>query len=339
MTKYIYDETKNYNASAAAKSQEAADLSRRINRLTLVEAIVLVLLAIFDVTLFFAPFSEVDYSASPLDIGIKVLVCAIAPIALAASTAHAITQVKRSASANDGILKWALPVFLAILTVIALAVGCYLRNNYYADETGVGLMLNVAAVLLAVFAFAIDLVVTRKTQIRKARRDEALIECNALGALDHLSLYRHASEMDESRRAADDTDYNSLNEQVIQTGIDLAGLARHVIAKEVATSPEERDHILGTPLQVGREIIDGETRAEVFEQTRKAVGAPSASDISNSWEMPSINTPSFDYEQILEYERRQAHLNRIRGVEEEASQKPSLDKEPIPVHAEFVYEG
>ena len=173
--------------------------------------------------------------------------------------------------------------------------------------SGVSLLLNLVAVAAAIAAFVTDFIHERKAVVLRARLEEAQAEQDVDELCDYLSQYTTASDSDEARRVADDDAYRRECERAVDAGLDAAVLARELLARHVAGSPEQREHIINTPFKVGGKHIAGATRTQTAHEAYAAMGAPSAADIASDWPVVPQNTHFFDEEvaqSLAEHDKR-----------------------------------
>ena len=303
-----------FNISAKKKHEEATCFAKKTKTAWIVLGVVVAALSALDLMLFYEPITAVMYDTSEVWNAVLCVVCALLPIMLSAVAAHLLRYAKYPEE-GKGTVYMAFALLAIAVTVVLLAVGWHVREGYWGDDSGVGLLLNVVAVAAALVAFIVDYVYARKLLLWKAQRNEAELERDALSHMDYLAQFTGMNEIDESRRRADNESYRRECAGVVIAGYEIAGMARKELARRVAKTPEDREHIINTPLQVGPEQITGQSNAETFERAYASVGAPSAQEIECDWPLPA-NSHYLCEEQRESLEEHARRLREIQGAKD-----------------------
>lgn len=335
---YSSTDEKAYNISAMEKHDEAMCYAKKVWYGRVEMAAVMAGLSILDLLLFYEPITAVRYDSSEFSNTLLCVVCAILPIVLAVLSAHFIRQAQFGEE-NRGVIYAAFAISSAAFTVVLLVVGWQVRDAYWGESAGfVGLLLNVVAVSAALAAFAADYVFARKLILWEARKNEAEIERSVLELMDYQAQFIGMDESDVLRRRADDAAFYRECGNVIVDGLDAAARARRELACRIAKSPEEREHVMSTPLQVGPEQIVGKTNSEVFERTCSSIGVPSLAELEKDWPLPT-NSHYLCEDQAEKLRQHEGRLRRVRGIlATKAANDEGRDgnEEPVAVRAEVV---
>jgi len=325
-----------YGAAAQAKHTEAEALKEKMRSLKRTKWLMVAILCLLDLCLFYQPITATLYDTSELENAVLSVACAVGPILTAVWTASFIRAAMFDGEENPRV-NIAIASGLAILTVALLYQGWQVRSNYWGDDTGTGLYLNVVAVAFALFAFAIDFMIERRLLEARFALDVAETERDLLTTMDYKSHFAFMKEIDEARRIADDADIVRARRGVIEAGLDAAGRARKALAKRVARSAEEFDFIMDTPFKVGSKMIEGDSKAELLDKVAKELGA--TEDPREDW--GPAKSRYLGEKQLEELDEFSTRLDAIRTIGASgaipASRRSDEDDGPIQAQYEVVY--
>lgn len=331
---------RSYGAAAQAKHTEATDSESKMRSLKRAKWLMVAVLCLLDLCLFYQPITATLYDTSEIENAILCVACAVGPILTAVWTA----SYARAAMFDDEEsprVNIAIAVGLALLTIALLYQGWQVRANYWGDDTGTGLYLNIVAVAFALFAFAIDFLIERRLWECRFAHDVATIERELLTTMDYKHGFGFMDEIDENRRGKDDADVTRARLGVIEAGLDAAGRARKALAKSgVARSAEEFDYIMDTPFKVGPSMIKGNSKADILDKIAKELRVPSMEQAREDW--GPVKFGLLGEAQLDDLDKFSARLDEIRqigasGACSATSSSRDDDDGPIQAQYEVVY--
>lgn len=327
-----------FGAAAQAKHNEVEAYDRKTRSLKRMKWIMVAVLCLLDLCLFYQPITATLYDTSEIENAVLSVACAVGPILTAVWTASFARAAMFDDEENPRV-NAAISVGLALLTGVLLYQGWQVRSNYWGDDTGTGLYLNIVAVAFSLFAFAVDFLIERQLWECRYARDAAAIERDLLTTMDYKSHFAFMKEIDEARRAKDDADIDRARHGVIEAGLDAAGRARKAIAKRVAKSAEQFDFLLDTPLKIGTQLLDARSKAEMLDEVAEKLRVPSLDDAHEEW--GPIKSRYLGEKQLEELDDFSARLDAIRQIgapEPDATARRRDDDDgPIQVQYEVVY--
>lgn len=323
-----------YGAAAQAKHAEAESIKLKERSLKRMKWLLVAILCLLDLCLFYQPITATLYDTSELENSVLAVACAVGPILTAVWTAVFIRRAMFDDREKPQV-NIAISAGLAALTAVLLYQGWQVRANYWGDDTGTGLYLNIVAVAFALFAFAVDFLIERRLWECRFAHDVATIERDLLTTMDYKSHFAYMREIDEARRAGDDADISRARRGVIEAGLDAAGRARKALAKRVARSAEEFDFIMDTPFKVGAKMIEGGSKAEVLDKLACELGVPAPEDARADWG-PS-KSRYLGEKQLEELDGFSARLDAIRaiGAPEQAAAARDAHGDELPIQAQY----
>lgn len=325
-----------YNIAAKRENEEAKEYERSLDRQHKLNKLVGFALAVLDISMLYDPLTTFIYNSNFLGVAAICVFFAVGPIFCSMMAAKYIRAYQYD---EEGKRSHNLIIALGALgTAVVLACITWLFRDWYwtseSNDRGAilgALLLNIGSVVAAVIAFIYDYGSWYRIYVDGACHEFAKTNRDILGVFDYYDRFTKVPEIDATRRGADDAQYLLECRNVITSGIEVAGRARAELANRVAKNPEERNHIMRTPLTLGEgQEVTGRDAQEIFQKVYFGVGGPDADEIADAWPDPT-NSPYLAMgfaSKLHDYDER---LRQIHALGEVTADLPDEDGSDVEI--------